>query len=192
MEELQLSLTPARVDQRNFGMMLANWRVGQVLTALVVNSQPNGSVLLSVGGKQFVTTTDLPVQPGTQMKLEVKSLGPELVLRQVSSQPPPQELAQARLATASQSSGSTGLASLLSQLSALGGRVGSAELSVVAQDLLGRALKAERMSPGSLARAIRQSGLFAEADLAAGQGGLREPFPPTGKHCRRAYESKWF
>ena len=50
MEELQLTLTPARVDQRNFGLMLSNWRVGQVINALVVDRMPSGGMLLSAGG----------------------------------------------------------------------------------------------------------------------------------------------
>ena len=177
MEELQLALTPARVDQRNFGLMLANWRVGQVLTALVVNTQPNGALLLSVGGKQFVATTDIPVQPGTRMNLEVKQLGPEVILRQVASQLPAQEVATARLAAAAQTTASTGLASLLSQLSTQGARLGSAEISAIARDLLGRALPGERLGAGGLRRALRQSGVFAEADLAAGQSARAQQSP---------------
>lgn len=169
-EELQLSLTPARVDQRNFGIMLANWRVGQVLNALVVNTQPNGNVLLSVGGKQFLATTDIPVQPGTQMKLEVKQLGQEVVLRQVGSQPGAQQAATARLTAAAQTNASGGLSSLLTQLSAAAGRVGSAELNAVARDLLGRALKGGELSAADLKRALQSSGVFTEARLAAGQG----------------------
>ena len=61
MEELQLTLTPARVDQRNFGVMLSNWRVGQVINALVVDRMPSGNVLLNAGGREFVTPLDLPV-----------------------------------------------------------------------------------------------------------------------------------
>jgi len=71
-EELQLTLTPQRVDQRNFGIMLTNWRVGQQLNALVVAIRPDSSVLLSVGGKQFVASTDIPVQQGSTLRLEVK------------------------------------------------------------------------------------------------------------------------
>ncbi len=177
MEELQLALTPARVDQRNFGLMLANWRVGQVLTALVVNTQPHGALLLSVGGKQFVATTDIPVQPGTQMNLEVKQLGPEVILRQVASQLPAQEVATARLAAAAQTTASSGLASLLSQLSVQGARLGSAEITAIARDLLGRALPGERLGPGGLRQALRQSGVFSEADLAAGQGARARQSP---------------
>ena len=83
MEELQLTLTPARVDQKNFGIQLANWRVGQQLTALVVDTRPNGGLVLSVAGKTFLASSDLPVQPGTRMAMEVKQAGAELVLRRL-------------------------------------------------------------------------------------------------------------
>ena len=78
MEELQLTLTPARVDQRNFGVMLSNWRVGQVINALVVDRMPSGNVLLNAGGREFVTPLDLPVQPGTRLQLEVQQVTPQL------------------------------------------------------------------------------------------------------------------
>ena len=70
MEELQLTLTPSRVDQRNFGVMLSNWRVGQVLNALVVERMPSGDVLLNVGGREFATPLDLPLQAGSRLQLE--------------------------------------------------------------------------------------------------------------------------
>ncbi|MDB3918413.1 flagellar hook-length control protein FliK [Luminiphilus sp.] len=81
MEELQLTLTPARVDQRNSGIMFANWRVGQTLSALVVDRMPNGASLLSIGGQSFVSPSDIPVQPGNRIYLEVQKTDPQLVLR---------------------------------------------------------------------------------------------------------------
>ena len=81
MEELQLTLTPARVDQRNSGIMFANWRVGQTLAALVVDRMPNGASLLSIGGQSFVSPSDIPVQPGNRIYLEVQKTEPQLVLR---------------------------------------------------------------------------------------------------------------
>ena len=89
MEELQLTLTPARVDQRNYGVQLSNWRVGQQLNALVVDTRPNGGLLLSVAGKTFTVSSDLPVQPGTRMALEVKQVGQDIVLQRVNDGVPP-------------------------------------------------------------------------------------------------------
>lgn len=81
MEELQLTLTPSRVDQRNYGIMLTNWRVGQTLSALVSSRMPSGQILLSIGGRSFVTSQDIPVQPGTNVRFEVQQLEPRLVLK---------------------------------------------------------------------------------------------------------------
>ena len=65
-------LTP-RVDQRNFGVMLSNWRVVSI-NALVVDRMPSGNVLLNADGQEFVTPLDLPVQPGTRLQLEVQQV----------------------------------------------------------------------------------------------------------------------
>ena len=149
--------------------MLSNWRVGQVLSALVVDTRPNNGVLLSVGGKQFVATTDLPVQPGTNLSLEVRQLGKEVVLRNL----PPQEVAGQR-ADASGRAAETAIAlssakpsALLSQLAAQPARFGSPAMQEAVRGLLGKALKGESMTPGDLRKAVRESGLFTEADVMA-------------------------
>jgi len=85
LEELQLTLTPSRVDQRNQGIMLSNWRVGQTLNALVSDRMPNGALILKVGSQTFVTSLDIPIQPGSQVKLEVQQIVPRLVLRLIDS-----------------------------------------------------------------------------------------------------------
>ena len=84
MEELQLTLTPTRVDQRSQGIMFSNWRVGQTLSALVSDRMPNGGLLLSVGSQSFVTSRDIPVQPGSRIQLEVQQTEPKLLLRLIS------------------------------------------------------------------------------------------------------------
>lgn len=84
MEELQLTLTPSRVDQRYQGLMLANWRVGQTINALVSDRMPSGEILLKVGSQSFVTSRDIPVQPGTRIQLEIQQTDPRLVLKLVS------------------------------------------------------------------------------------------------------------
>jgi hypothetical protein len=85
LEELQLTLTPSRVDQRNQGIMLANWRVGQTINALVSDRMPSGGVLLSVGSQTFVTSRDIPAQPGSRIQFEVQQIEPRLVLRLVNT-----------------------------------------------------------------------------------------------------------
>lgn len=86
MEELQLTLTPARVDQRNAGVMFSNWRVGQTLTALVADKLPNGNTVLSMAGQTFVTSRDIPSQPGSKVNLEVQQISPSLILKLTPSE----------------------------------------------------------------------------------------------------------
>ncbi|PCJ91429.1 MAG: hypothetical protein COA46_08280 [Porticoccaceae bacterium] len=81
MEELQLALTPARVDQKNFGIWLKSWQVGQVLQALVTDKYPSGQLVLRVAGQQITATADIPVQKGATLMLEVKSLTPTPTLK---------------------------------------------------------------------------------------------------------------
>lgn len=169
MEELQLTLTQARVDQRNFGVMLSNWRVGQMLNALVVNTRPDGAVLLSVGGKQFVATTDIPVQPGTRMALEVKQVGQEIVLKRIQDQVLQPGGANARAAETALTLSSAKPSALLNQLAAQPARFGSPDMQAAVRELLGKTLRGENIRPGELKSALRNSGLFTEADLAQGR-----------------------
>ena len=74
LERLQHPLTPTRVDQRSQGIMFSNWRVGQTLSALVGDRMPNGGLLLSVGSQKFVTSRDIPVQPGSEFNLRFSRL----------------------------------------------------------------------------------------------------------------------
>ena len=186
MEELQLTLTPARVDQRNFGVMLSNWRVGQVINALVVDRMPSGNVLLNAGGREFVTPLDLPVQPGTRLQLEVQQVTPQLVLRLLtgseksSSLPGAESLSRSAQpgngpAAATSLGGSTTAASVLSAvvtqptLKALVNQ--SPVLASLITSLSSQALQSGTLSAGLLSQAVAQSGLFTEANLLAGRGG---------------------
>jgi Flagellar hook-length control protein FliK len=81
MEELQLALTSARVDQKNFGLWLKSWQVGQVLQALVTDKYPSGQLVLRVAGQQITATADIPVQKGATLMLEVKTLAPTPTLK---------------------------------------------------------------------------------------------------------------
>jgi hypothetical protein len=169
LEELQLTLTPARVDQRNFGVQLSNWRVGQQLTALVVESRPNGALLLSVGGKTFTASSDLPVQAGTRMAMEVKQAGQELVLRRIPDASLPRADASGRAVETTLALGSPRPAALLNQLSLQAARFGSSQLQELTRTLRSRALKVETLSAGEVQKGLRDSGLFTEVDLLAGR-----------------------
>ena len=177
MEELQLTLTPARVDQRNFGLMLSNWRVGQVINALVVDRMPSGGMLLSAGGREFVTPMDLPVQPGNRLQLEVQKIAPQLVLRaflpdaiaglgKTQSAPLSNPLVSADTRV-------TNTATLLSTIATsppLRAFISqSPALTALFASLTGQAVPTSLLSSGSLAQAVAQSGLLTEANLAAGR-----------------------
>lgn len=81
MEELQLALTTSRVDQKNMGLWLKSWQVGQVLQALVVDKAPSGQLVLRIAGHQITATADIPVQKGAVLSLEVSRLTPQPTLK---------------------------------------------------------------------------------------------------------------
>ena len=81
MDELQLTLTSTRVDQKNVGLWLKSWRVGQVLQALVTDKAPSGSLVLKIAGHQITATADIPVQKGALLMLEVSKLSPQPTLK---------------------------------------------------------------------------------------------------------------
>jgi hypothetical protein len=85
MEELQLALTAARVEQKNFGLWLKSWQVGQVLQALVTDKLPSSQIVLRVDGHQITATADIPVQKGAVLSLEVKSLDPVPTLKIINA-----------------------------------------------------------------------------------------------------------
>jgi hypothetical protein len=85
MEDLQLALTPARVDQKNFGLWLKNWQVGQVLQALVTDKRPSGELVLRVGAQQITATSDIPIQKGARLMLEVTGLTPTPSLKVINA-----------------------------------------------------------------------------------------------------------
>ena len=186
MEDLQLTLTPARVDQRNFGVMLNNWRVGQVINALVVDRMPSGNVLLNASGREFVTPLDLPVQPGTRLQLEVQQVTPQLILRLLAGSE------KSRLLPGAESSARpTQPGSGLAGTTSLGGGITAANvlsalatqpnlralvnqspvLASLLTSLCSQVLQSSTLSAGLLSQAVAQSGLFTEANLLAGRSG---------------------
>lgn len=178
---MQLALTAARVDQKNFGLWLKNWQVGQMLNALVTAQRPGGDLVLRVAGQQITARADIPVQQGTQLLLEVKQLQPQVVLRIVPQAAQEAGRSQAATGASPTAAASGGLLRLLSAEGAPGAR----NLADVADTL--RALQtalptgtgnpAQRLLaslPGltdllgasGLRRAVQSSGTFLEATLA--------------------------
>lgn len=166
MEELQLTLTPSRVDQRNQGIMLANWRVGQTLNALVRDRLPSGGLILTVGGHSFVSSVDIPVQPGDKIALEVKQTEPTLLFRLTNSIGLEPKSARTAAAGTLKLPIGTSVASLLDSLAI---RTGSDNISslINAQDvsrlLSNNALNAGRINAGNISKVLTLSGIFTEA-----------------------------
>lgn len=186
MEDLQLALTSARVDQRNFGLWINNWQVGQTLNALVTGQLASGELVLRVAGQQITATADIPIQQGANLMLEVKQLQPVPTLRVLN----PLASGAAVGASAGAGAGAT-----LQLIPGGGGSMASPSLAAVAQllqlsqagtplpasvgqpisELLRLVSRAERLAqPAGFAAALRGSGIFLEAGLASADPGRAE------------------
>lgn len=175
MEEAQLALTTARADQRNFGLWLKNWQIGQTLNALVAAQRPSGELVLRVAGQQLTATADIPVQPGTQLLLEVKQLRPLPLLRILQSVPPAAAAPAQDASPALRQAASAAEASAATAARQLAPLAASAVPAAVHDAVLGflRLLpRAERLATAEgLRAAVAASGTFAEAHLRAAVDG---------------------
>ena len=180
MEELQISLTPARVEQKNFGLWLRTPQVGQVLNAVVADRLPSGEMILRVGAERVTASADIPLQPGARLLLEVKQVQPNITFRLLSNAPPPniaaaevmpEAMRLQRQASAAQPTARTGLSALFALL----GGLQSGPLQSVGIDRTAlRQLQAGLLNAPDLARAetlqraLRSNGTFHEGMLASG------------------------
>ena len=179
MEELQISLTPARIEQRNFGLWLRTPQVGQVLNAVVADKLPSGEMVLRVGAERVTASTDIPLQPGARLLLEVKQVQPQVTFRVLSTAGTPNVAAPEAMQDAlrvQRQSGAVqapkdGLAPLFSLLRTLGsGSLQALGLDrAVLKQLQGGLKSSEELTkPEALIRAIQGSGTFHESLLAHG------------------------
>jgi len=179
-EELQISLTPARVEQKNFGLWLRTPQVGQVLNAVVADRLPSGEMILRVGAERVTASADIPLQPGARLLLEVKQVQPNITFRLLSNAPPPniaaaevmpEAMRLQRQASMVQPASRTGLSALFALL----GGLQSGPLQSVGIDRTAlRQLQAGLLNAPDLARAetlqraLRSNGTFHEGMLASG------------------------
>ncbi|MEM1404403.1 MAG: flagellar hook-length control protein FliK [Pseudomonadota bacterium] len=184
MEELQLALTSARVDQRNFGLWINNWQVGQTLNVLVTSQLPTGELVLRVAGSQITATADIPVQQGANLLLEVKQLQPVPTLRVLNHAG----------AAAAPNVGGT-----LQLLPSSGAAIASQPLAAVAEaaqavrsnaslpalvaaplgQLLQQVSSPQQLSqPAGVSTAVNTSGIFLESHLLTASDGRAAP-PPS-------------
>ena len=179
MEELQISLTPARVEQRNFGLWLRTPQVGQVLNAVVADKLPSGEMVLRVGAERVTASSDIPLQPGARLLLEVKQVQPQITFRVLGagSMPnvaAPEAMSEAfklqRQASALQAP-KDGLAPLFSLMRALGsGSLQALGLDrAIVRQLQGAVKSSDELTQAdALIRAIQGNGTFHESLLAHG------------------------
>lgn len=183
MEELQISLTPARVEQKNFGLWLRTPQVGQVLNAVVADRLPSGEMVLKVGAERVTASTDIPLQPGARLLLEVKQVQPSVTFRLLNHAPPPNvamaealsEATRAHRQISATPSGRGGIPQLLALLG--GGQSGALSAAgidrTVVRQLQANVLNAPQLTnPEALMRAVLTNGTFHERLLATGHPDL--------------------
>ena len=179
MEELQISLTPARVEQKNFGLWLRTPQVGQVLNAVVADRLPSGEMVLKVGAERVTASTDIPLQPGARLLLEVKQVQPSVTFRLLSHAPPPnvataEALSEANRAHRQISATPSGRGGIPQLLALLGGLQSGALSATGIDRTMVRQLQAnvlnapELTNPEALKRAVLTNGTFHEKLLASG------------------------
>ena len=183
MEELQISLTPARVEQKNFGLWLRTPQVGQVLNAVVADRLPSGEMVLKVGAERVTASTDIPLQPGARLLLEVKQVQPSVTFRLLNHAPPPNvamaealsEATRAHRQISATPSGRGGISQLLALLG--GGQSGALSAAgidrTLVRQLQANVLNAPQLTnPEALMRAVLTNGTFHERLLATGHPDL--------------------
>lgn len=179
MEELQISLTPARVEQKNFGLWLRTPQVGQVLNAVVADRLPSGEMVLKVGAERVTASTDIPLQPGARLLLEVKQVQPSVTFRLLSHAPLPNVAAAEALSEANRAlrqisatpSGRGGVPQLLALLGGLqSGALSATGIDrTMVRQLQANVLNAPQLTnPEALKRAVLTNGTFHEKLLASG------------------------
>lgn len=175
MNEIRLSSPTTAVHQKNLDLWQQSLRVGQVLRMTVVDKLPSGVLMLRSGAHQVTAMSDVPVRQGAVLTLEVSTLSPVPSLRIITAPAPAPTGASVpvdpvdgylKLLVPSQGRVVAPLLTLLDPvqnaniLSLLG--MQRDELNRMYKMLNHRELLA---NPGSLKRAVQQSGLFLESQL---------------------------
>ncbi len=165
-----LLLTAARIE---------NWTVGRLLTALVSRTNADGSYTLQAGRQQIRVRSESPLEPGTRLDLEVVETGARTILRRrIPTPPPAQETRTLREALPRQAPAAALLSNLhhISAGSETGSRVLPREITQLAQQIeQALASKEALQRPEVLKQALKDSGLFLEARLAAMTPGRPDP-----------------
>ncbi len=158
------------------GAKIENWTVGRLLSALVSRANGDGSYNLQLADRQVRVNSEVPLQTGTHLRLEVVETGPRTVLKQLAtpaSTPPQVAILSLREALPRQGSA----APLLSNLQHIASGTPDdlpplpREVTQLAHSIIQALTSKEALSrPGALKQALKDSGLFLEARLAAMPG----------------------
>jgi Flagellar hook-length control protein FliK len=150
--------------------------IGQEFTARIVRIETEGQLLLSLGGKRFYARTELPLQEGQEIRLQVAQTGPPIELRLVPERidPSVQDVQLAALLVALRQGSKTGEAlgpeRFLQELQQLIRNRGT-ELNETQRTQLEKLLLPLAVGPRSeetavaLRNLLENSGLFFEAKL---------------------------
>ena len=158
---------------------IENWTVGRLLSALVSRANADGGYTLLVGRRQIQVRSESPLRPGTRLNLEVVETGPRTVLRQLAdSAPPAVETRTLREALPRQMPATP----LLSNLRHITNNRATEplplprEVAQLAQQIEQTLTSKEALKqPEILKQALKDSGLFLEARLAAMATGRPDP-----------------
>jgi len=173
MDELKSAIAASAVQHKNLQPLLKSWQVGQLLIARVQDKTPSGNLLLQVSGQKVVAAADLTVQKGAVLMLEVTALNPSPSLKVVHN-PVSQVMAsnhplenQLQLLIPRQGSVAAPLLALLES----GQSANILSLLGVKNDEVLQLLKSAPAlntlsDPKVLQKAILESGLFLESELA--------------------------
>jgi hypothetical protein len=154
-----------------------------VLNAVVADKLPSGEMVLKVGAERVTASTDIPLQPGARLLLEVKQVQPQITFRVLSAGGAPYVAAPDAMTEAiklQRQAGTTqvpkdGLAQLFSLLRALGGgslQAVGLDRAIVKQLQGGVKSSDELTKPDALIKAIQSNGTFHESLLAHGAASM--------------------
>ena len=150
--------------------------IGQEFTARVLKIETEGQLLLSLGGKRFYAKTELPLQEGQEIRLQVAQPGPPVELRLVPEriEPGVQNVQLAALLVALRQGFKTGetlgperfLQELQQLVRSRGAELNETQRSQLEKLLLPLALgPRSEETAGMLRNLLENSGLFFEAKL---------------------------
>ena len=145
-----------------------NYKIGQLLDARVLANSSQGQVSLRLGGVDVLASTKVPLQQNATLSLKVIQLQPRLLL-QVLTASVYNPLQEAKLnLLPRQSSMAPLLAELIHKTSTKEVTMNQSSQKSAGQLLVAALFgRNEIKRPGGLQKAIRESGLFLEANLAA-------------------------